>query len=431
MIPQPLCFDFSLYFISFKESRLLKKLNYKILPKMKKLIILLILINYGFTNIIYTQSGPQYQYPFPLPFPLPPPFPSPNYEPLLINDSWKIRSYNWGGGGVFWIVKECEAEFNGISYAEIQISEDDFVYMREDVYSGKVYQYIPETDEEHLVMDYNIQIGSTVELFVNNWGIVEFTFFDITFNSDLGRNEYWLEIDDYMVLWVEGLGSKLGPILPPPITDPDWTLECVIQDSEIAYIRNPNDEASSLIIEDCPPITLENSCLSYNLVVDDLTPTTVRLGWCVGWFVNYTKIEYKESGASEWNTLPSGVELSYKLENLTPNTPYIWRLRTECCDGTHITSVSSFSTPTVSSTDSVNEYPIKVVGLDGKLQINSPAVSVKSYAIYDIMGNLLMEGKNLDESDLIEIRNMPSSKILLVQLMLENNQTRTYKVLSR
>ena len=84
-----------------------------------------------------------------------------------------------------------------------------------------------------------------------------------------------------------------------------------------------------------------------SLSIDQVTSTTATLHW-TGESSFYT-IYYKEETDSVWTVLPTVVldTAGYLLDNLTPNTSYLWYVASECYDGSLASSagVSSFTTP--------------------------------------------------------------------------------------
>jgi hypothetical protein len=157
------------------------------------------------------------------------------YIPLLKNNAiWHVYHVYWEGG---WTVTQQltgDTVINNITYKILASSDsigEGFFFLREDTTTKKVYQYV--NDAEFLIYDFNLPIGSiftyihpqspwwTTDLRLDSiTSTIDPTLFDpatdwTTINPL--RVYYFTNIDTIFfpqILWVEGLGSLSGLLLP-------------------------------------------------------------------------------------------------------------------------------------------------------------------------------------------------------------------------
>jgi hypothetical protein len=60
---------------------------------------------------------------------------------------------------------------------------------------------------------------------------------------------------------------------------------------------------------------------------------TAQLSWDAGNATSYT-LQYKTTAATTWSEIPNITTNSYSLQNLTPNTGYVWKIQASCAGGT-------------------------------------------------------------------------------------------------
>ncbi|UEQ75382.1 fibronectin type III domain-containing protein [Chryseobacterium arthrosphaerae] len=60
---------------------------------------------------------------------------------------------------------------------------------------------------------------------------------------------------------------------------------------------------------------------------------TAQLSWDAGNATSYT-LQYKTATATTWSEIPNITTNSYSLQNLTPNTNYVWKVQAGCAGGT-------------------------------------------------------------------------------------------------
>ncbi|MDG4651775.1 endo-beta-N-acetylglucosaminidase H [Chryseobacterium arthrosphaerae] len=60
---------------------------------------------------------------------------------------------------------------------------------------------------------------------------------------------------------------------------------------------------------------------------------TAQLSWDAGNATSYT-LQYKTATATTWSEIPNITTNSYSLQNLTPNTNYVWKVQGGCAGGT-------------------------------------------------------------------------------------------------
>lgn len=60
---------------------------------------------------------------------------------------------------------------------------------------------------------------------------------------------------------------------------------------------------------------------------------STQLSWDAGTATSYT-LQYKTTAATAWNEIPNITTNTYSLQNLTPNTNYVWKIQAACTGGT-------------------------------------------------------------------------------------------------
>ncbi|MCR4738217.1 MAG: fibronectin type III domain-containing protein [Bacteroidales bacterium] len=76
---------------------------------------------------------------------------------------------------------------------------------------------------------------------------------------------------------------------------------------------------------------LTATCIAPNVFVSDVTESTITVDWAPGNYESSWQMEYSTNG-SNWTT-GSSVTAPYTLSNLTPNTNYYIRMRSDCGGG--------------------------------------------------------------------------------------------------
>ncbi len=111
--------------------------------------------------------------------------------------------------------------------------------IRQDTVLRTVYLIPPGDSVEHLLYDFNMQIGDTIQGFLNPW--TGFTDTVESIDSILIGNGYrkrWLTNSCYQIYFIEGIGSTFGVLEKSPgcITDaPSYSLTCFSQNGQTLY----------------------------------------------------------------------------------------------------------------------------------------------------------------------------------------------------
>ncbi len=82
-----------------------------------------------------------------------------------------------------------------------------------------------------------------------------------------------------------------------------------------------------------PRFNSGNGCATPSgLVSGSYLGNTAQLSWDAGTVSSYT-LQYKTTAASTWSEIPDITTNTYSLQNLTPNTNYVWKIQAACNGG--------------------------------------------------------------------------------------------------
>ena len=83
-----------------------------------------------------------------------------------------------------------------------------------------------------------------------------------------------------------------------------------------------------------PRFNSGNGCATPSgLVSGSYLGNTTQLSWSAGTASSYT-LQYKPAAGSTWTVVPNITTNNYSLQNLTPNTSYVWKVQAVCDGGT-------------------------------------------------------------------------------------------------
>lgn len=83
-----------------------------------------------------------------------------------------------------------------------------------------------------------------------------------------------------------------------------------------------------------PRFNSGNGCQTPSgLVSGSYLGNTTQLTWDAGTATSYT-LQYKTTAATTWSEIPNITTNSYSLQNLNPNTNYVWKVQASCNGGT-------------------------------------------------------------------------------------------------
>ncbi|MES2575251.1 MAG: T9SS type A sorting domain-containing protein [Bacteroidota bacterium] len=164
------------------------------------------------------------------------------YIPMLNNSSWGITSTNFGGRQDLAIDPGVDAVIGSYTYKKFidptVAGNDNFVYLRENISTRKVYRNINGVDR--LLYDFSLQVSSNITLSDGNNYIIH----SITNKNVNGgtRREFLLVYfsGGFAInteTWIEGVGSTTHPLKPSyelP-SDPYINLNCSTQNGVNIY----------------------------------------------------------------------------------------------------------------------------------------------------------------------------------------------------
>lgn len=150
---------------------------------------------------------------------------SQNYSPFLQNIGWCIEIYAGTGYAMQAYTKEGDTTIGAFSYSKLFKNPDQFL-VREDTILRKVWVILPDSTNETLLYDFNISIGSQIELSYIGAASVAYNVESIdSINTPLGsRKRITLSTNDTSysqhLYWIEGVGSTYSPIY---LNDPTYS----------------------------------------------------------------------------------------------------------------------------------------------------------------------------------------------------------------
>lgn len=115
--------------------------------------------------------------------------------------------------------------------------------------------------------------------------------------------------------------------------------------------RLPAGSGNNIYVDD---ITLQRipACMPVdNLTVTDTTENSATVSWTVGEDISEFTVEHKPASATDWQSQTTNFT-HVTLDNLTPNTPYLVRVR-PTCDPSIIYQIANFTTLQSSTPDTV------------------------------------------------------------------------------
>jgi hypothetical protein len=143
--------------------------------------------------------------------------------------------------------------FNSLSYKKIWMTNDSTLnglmyqgLLREE---NNVVYYVPPSNTEGILYDFNLDVGDTT--YVKNMfcGDVELETVVIAIDTveyfGRERKRWYLESDGWQEYWIEGIGSMNGPLhsfYALCIICPVWELLCFHENDELLYILYGEEE---------------------------------------------------------------------------------------------------------------------------------------------------------------------------------------------
>ena len=130
-----------------------------------------------------------------------------------------------------------------------------------------------------------------------------------------------------------------------------------------------------------------------NLSVSEITETSAELSWAAGNDENLSwELRYRVASNSTWNDVANLVEKTYLLENLTPNTAYLWTVRANCSyDRTSEWGTQNdFTTKDQGGISNNQKLPLTVYASGKMINIINPDNKyIENVQLFDINGKLI------------------------------------------
>jgi hypothetical protein len=165
-----------------------------------------------------------------------------------------------------------------------------------------------------------------------------------------------------------------------------------------------------------------------NLSVTEITTTSATLSWEEGNEENLNwELRFKEASDSEWNNVDVLEETTYLLEELTPNTAYLWAVRALCSEE----RTSEWSDQIEFTTEPLAINDLKkdrmTVFASGKIIniLNPENRFIEKIQLFGIQGNLLGEYV-VNSTDNVLIPTTLLDIFVLVKIV-GKNETETHK----
>jgi len=172
-----------------------------------------------------------------------------------------------------------------------------------------------------------------------------------------------------------------------------------------------------------------------NLKATEVTNKSAVLSWKEGYLGNVSwELRYSEASANVWNNIVDLVETSYFLDELKPNTAYLWTIRAFCPDPCG--SVYSDWAPKNEFTTKPNNLndlqkeAITVYASGKILNIINPKNSyIEVVQLFDITGKLLSEYKINGTDNVLIPTNLSSGEMIIFVRIIGQNDIENHKVL--
>ena len=182
--------------------------------------------------------------------------------------------------------------------------------------------------------------------------------------------------------------------------------------------------------------TLDNPLLPCECPVDlkvtEITTTSAKLSWKEGNDQNLTwDLRYREASVSSWNDIEALEVTTYLLEELTPNTAYLWTVRAGCSDErtSEWAEENNFTTDHV-GIDNVRKEQMTVYSSGKMLNvINTENRYIENIQLFDINGRLLCN-YIVKTTDNVLIPTTINEMIVIVKIIGKNGEE-NHKILMR
>ena len=169
-----------------------------------------------------------------------------------------------------------------------------------------------------------------------------------TYAYDFYSNGYGTQSSYHYVLNVVSGTIHVTADMPNPNTNPDASSTALLV---FAWKNDPS-------VANQPPATITNLTVGIltcpaptNLTVTNATTSTADVSWTAGGTETAWNLEYKESTATTWTTIPV-TTTSYQLTNLTGATLYDVRVQADCGGGDNsLYAATSFGTTLCTPSD--------------------------------------------------------------------------------
>ncbi|MDR0507058.1 MAG: fibronectin type III domain-containing protein [Dysgonamonadaceae bacterium] len=239
------------------------------------------------------------------------------------------------------------------------------------------------------------------------------------------------DADKYEILWElassSGLTSEIitGKSLAldnlTPETEYQLKIRSICAEGDTS-VYSPVYKFTTGRVPDCPVPT--------GLQVRAITSASAMLVWTADAANTSWDLSYRDGGVYSWTNVNGLAEATYTLEELTPNTVYLWRVKAHCA-----------VTENESVFASVEEFTTSGAGIDlinsGKLNIsvssriisilNHGKTFIKNVYLYDING-ILLKSYSINASDNVLIPTTLNQKAAIIKVTGNDTQA-TFKAI--
>jgi len=169
-----------------------------------------------------------------------------------------------------------------------------------------------------------------------------------------------------------------------------------------------------------------------NLNTTEITSVSAKLSWEEGNDQNQTwELRYRETSSSSWNEVESLGVTTCLLEDLTPNTAYLWTVRAVCSDDytSEWADEKEFTTKPLGIND-IKKNQMTVYASEKMFSVINPENKyIETIQIFDVYGRLLGD-YTVKTTDNVLIPISLNYMIIIVKITRENG-VENHKVLTR
>jgi hypothetical protein len=264
--------------------------------------------------------------------------------------------------------------------------------------------------------------------------------YDLTAEPRIGGEAEvsWSSFDEDADLWeiryrdVDGAGDWTEPVEtadnPYLLTGLPFETKIEVQVRVVCSPELQSDWGSFIFISaaEFPPCEYPIS-----LNATGITSTSAQLSWEESGEGNLNwDLRYREATTTSWNTENALETKTYSLEELTPNTAYLWSVRAHCTgDQTSNWATQNSFTTEPSGIKGLNKEQMTVFASGKMLNIINPENRyIEKVQLFDITGKLLSD-YIVKSTDNVLIPTTLTSEMILFVKIIGQNEVENHKVL--